>query len=157
MLRTKQWSRQTQLYLCEVHPWKQTFSAVFISDLTVWGEDGYRNKALLYRQGHKIDPEESDLTSKREIQKIKIISGWSFDPTRSRNKYNSVFIFQLSKEARVSKGTQVSHQQSVYLRSEEIGWCCLLQDHCRQEVLCTIPQNLSKQIGTSENTEMVTE
>lgn len=48
------------------------------------------------------------------------MTGWSFGPTRTRNKYNSVFIF-LNKEARMSKGIQVSHWQSVCLRSEETG------------------------------------
>lgn len=87
-----------------------------------------------------------------------MMTGWSFSLNRTRNKYNFVFIFQTPHmEARMSKGTQVSHRQSVYLRDEETGGCCLLQHPTRQEVLCTIPQNLANQIGTRENIKMVTE
>lgn len=79
------------------------------------------------------------------------MTGWGFDPTRTRNTYNSVFIFQtFNREARMSKGIQVHHHQSVCLRSEETGGYCLLQEHTRQEALCTIPQNLLNQRGISE-------
>lgn len=151
---------ETQLLSMEILSSRIDFLRVFlISDVTRFEEQMVTGSRHYFKgKDMKVTQKKSELTSQREIQKIKIITGWSFDRTRTRNKYNSVFIFQtLNRKAKVSKGIQVHHRQSVCLRSKDTGGYCLLQEHTRQDALCAIPQNLLNQIGISKTIKMVTE
>ena len=124
----------------------------FISDLTQFEGKMIMGTTICFKGRDVKLTQKTQKWVFQEIQKIKLMTVWSFDPLGQEINIILYLFFQtLNKEARMSKGTQVNRQQAVYLRSEETGWCVLLQGHNRQEVLCIIPHNIKPNRNSREH------